>query len=261
MSNSSPRAFDFKKPSLDGCPKLFCSHWVEVRWGTNVRGRCMCEFGTCTRAGDGEGDKDFYEPEVDVLREHGLPWFFYMDPEELSPEQRRRYDKYFAREHHALLRPGVTGLRLVKRGAAPGWNEQAFLEQGYWLAQRCNGRVAETDTDVRSKSFAWVKIVPNGQNDQPPLYVLQNVVYPLIACAAKVAPFAMRWLEWPEEWQPFAPAGGGHGLVLDPTVLNTEPGLDWQIALSEPERVLIRRWRPASIGEIIYNFWDIERGY
>ncbi len=255
MTEPQSRASVLKKPLLHECPKTFCRHWVEARWGNQVRGRCACEWGDCTRSPSGQGDKDFYEPADDQLRMHGLPWFFFVDPEELLPEQKRRYHKYFEKEHHALLRPGVTGLRLAKRGAAPGFSEHAFNEQAFWLAERCEGAVSEIDTDVRNKSFGFAKITfPDGQA----LYVVQNVMYPLIACASKIAPFSMTWHAWPEIWTPFSPMSM-NGMALEPEHLQLEVTVDWLVALPETERACIRRWRPLTVGELVFNYWDIER--
>ena len=101
-----------KKPPSDVCPKTFCFHWAERGDRIDPSGgeydtfeqavaaaqtvvfaaQCACVFGECSRAVPSRENRDWYEPNERLLREAGLPWFYFIPgPEHVGAEFRERY--------------------------------------------------------------------------------------------------------------------------------------------------------------------------
>ena len=106
--NWNPRT----KPSPGVCPERFCFHWAERGDRIDTSGRqydtfdeataaaetmvfaaqCGCVFGTCSRVSPSPENRDWYEPHERLLRDAGLPWFYFIPgPEKLASEFRKKY--------------------------------------------------------------------------------------------------------------------------------------------------------------------------
>ena len=93
-----------EKPDPTVCPRQFCffwqpsNHWQRGRTAEErlyaTEGKCLCEFGLCTRLDAERGDRDWYESDGPDLAEAGLPWFyFYASPASITERNGMR-EKY-----------------------------------------------------------------------------------------------------------------------------------------------------------------------
>ena len=102
------------KPDSSICPRQFCFHWAlagdkvdetrqeydsfdEACAGAETvvtTDRCACVFGKCNRNMGEPGPDDQYEPSEDLLKEAGLPWFFFVaSKDNLTPEMWGEYER------------------------------------------------------------------------------------------------------------------------------------------------------------------------
>ena len=105
-----------------------------------------------------------------------------------------------------------------------------------------------TDSNLTGKNFYWAVCQKHGKL----LFLLLNSRYPYLAFADQIKFSSIHFVEPPQNFrsppcvEPF---------LLDPILLSHS----WQGCsekLSAAELQQIRYWKPAAIGEIIFNFWD-----
>lgn len=94
------------------CPQKFCFFWREAgdifavglyesiddalqKAKPTLETGCGCSFGVCVRSEKEKGERDWYEPCEPELREMGLPWFYFCDPNKLNKKYFKEYKKYF----------------------------------------------------------------------------------------------------------------------------------------------------------------------
>lgn len=74
-----------RKLLTDQCPGGFCFLWSEENKN------CRETFGICRRYSKNSTDRDWYEPCEPELKNHGLPWFYFVDEDTLSGEFKEEY--------------------------------------------------------------------------------------------------------------------------------------------------------------------------
>lgn len=123
----------------------------------------------------------------------------------------------------------------------------AFRTLCYTIARLHGGTVDSFDTDLSGKNFYWAQLQIQGVS----FFLLENGYHPWLAFTEKV------------EWGQISFSDFPYGLPFtEPSVrLLTKRELQqpWQnhiAKLGESEITQIRYWKPTTVGEIIFHFWD-----
>jgi hypothetical protein len=96
------------------CPKEYCFLWREegnqIARGVYMnledafknlelveQSHCGCSFGICKRNEEfrDSNASDYYEPNDVQLGKNGLPWFYFVDYNQLSEKDKKQYDMFF----------------------------------------------------------------------------------------------------------------------------------------------------------------------
>lgn len=116
--------------------------------------------------------------------------------------------------------------------------EIACAHHGQWLSM---------DASLNGKNFYSAKLLLAHKQ----CYLLMNAYYPLFAFAASIEQGQVAFMDQPavaSDWSYPYP------LLCAAELLAPYAGsID---ALAEVELAQIRYWKPTSIGDILYNFWD-----
>lgn len=154
----------------------------------------------------------------------------------------------------SFIRTGVTGVG----GVSQAVNPKEFRALCYTAARVTNGRVLGFDPPpfdtIKNFSLAVFQFL----DSDPLVFLLTNHHAPLLACACAQdltlhIPFA--FIDAPELTTPFAPFF--HILKqqeLEQPWMWTEREL--ALSLSPQEIKEITYWKPRTVGEAIFNFWD-----
>ena len=149
------------------------------------------------------------------------------------------------------LERGVTGFRSAKESELPEVPVRTF-RGGCWEAARAAGGVVEQFVEsAYPRNFHSAVIVAS--NDR--LAILCNAMYPWIAFAGVGAsdPEPKAFVDPPAWAVRFAEIGF---IVMSRQVLDSPLGAVDTAALGKAERLQIDSWRPANVGETVFNFWD-----
>ena len=151
-------------------------------------------------------------------------------------------------ENLPLLPRGITGFWSSSEEPGSGISVEKFKQLTYAIARNNQMIISNTDSDLTGKNFFWAEYQKYGK----PMYLLMNSRYPYLAFTDQMSFLGFHFIDPPEN------------LILpqmDRLIL-MEKGLlnqSWENqknTLDETELSQIRFWRPTTIGEIIFNFWD-----
>lgn len=140
---------------------------------------------------------------------------------------------------------GITGFRNLNDPYIFERDEQEFKKFCYSIATCYHCVVISFDFDLTSKNFYSAEI----KTEQDSLYLLGNAYYPWIA-------FAKNWSFEKIEFidSPFTLIDSNvHVLTL------SDLQQDWHDIvgeLSKAELEQVKYWKPNTIGDIVFNFWD-----
>lgn len=155
-----------------------------------------------------------------------------------------------------VLRQGISGFRHAKDASLPTCDVSAFRTDCFAAARCAGGRVRQSDRgrDAVATNFTFEIL----DLSAGPVAVLLNLHFPVIALAV-------------------APPGTGHGgpiKFVDHDVLAgllSAAGNYDVLSRAELERALtqrdvqllspveieqVRYWKPARVGDVVFNFWD-----
>ena len=144
-----------------------------------------------------------------------------------------------------MLPNGITGFRDLKDPCIPEQKKRVFQRFCYSIANRYHCMVLSFDFDLTSKNFYSAEI----KTEYGRLYLLENAYYPWIAFAKNLDFTRIEFIESPFD-------------IIDTNVnVLTLPELEqsWHDIvgeLSKAELEQIKYWKPNTVGDIIFNFWD-----
>lgn len=144
-----------------------------------------------------------------------------------------------------MLPNGITGFRDLDHPYVAEQEKKGFQKLCYSIATRYHCMVASFDFDLTGKNFYSAEI----KTKQGSLYLLENAYYPWIAFAKNCDYTEIELIESPFDLT----EQNIYMLTL------SELGQDWHgfvSQLGEAEREQIKYWKPKTIGDIIFNFWD-----
>lgn len=129
----------------------------------------------------------------------------------------------------------------------PVLEERAFRHLCHWLARENGGTVAETDTDTTARNFYFARI----SRYDAAVFLLQNIHHSFAAFAQR-DPSGRFVLVRQPEW---LRVSEGIACFLDPAELDQDwRGLCGELSPEELEQ--IRYWKPRTVGELLFNYWD-----
>lgn len=149
-----------------------------------------------------------------------------------------------------ILPNGVTGFSDSEANKPPKVDGKQFKQLCFDLAARNGGKVIEFYTPQYQANFyhAQVEVLGNV------FYILLNEHYPYLTFASLIEPGNIKFIDKPslnEQFSPFYRVIGTvelnvpfHQTMVKKTELNT----------AELEQLAY--WKPETVGQIIFNFWD-----
>ncbi|MGI6030042.1 MAG: hypothetical protein ACOX7F_00895 [Eubacteriales bacterium] len=123
--------------------------------------------------------------------------------------------------------------------------ERLFQRLCYSIAREQHGTVLSFDMDLAAKNFYFVQMEIAYKN----LYILENAYHPWVAFAKTIEFGDIEFMEAPF---PLA-APDIHLLALSEL---QQDGSHLVGNLDKAEIEQITYWRPRTLGEIVFNFWD-----
>ena len=144
-----------------------------------------------------------------------------------------------------MLPKGITGFCDLDHLYVAGQEKKGFQKMCYYIATCYYCTIASFDFDLTGKNFYFAEI----KTKQGSLYLLENAYYPQIAFAKNCDFTGIELIE----------------SLFDLTEQNiymltlSELGQNWYgfvSQLGEAEQEQIKYWKPKTIGDIIFNFWD-----
>ena len=146
-----------------------------------------------------------------------------------------------------MLPKGITGFGDKTVPPLFPLDPSPFRTLCYAAARLHGGAVASFDTDLVGENFYWARL----QIRNASFFLLENGYHPWLALAEKMEWGQISFSDFPYEL-PFT----------DPSfrlLTKKELHQPWQNHVSRlgtAEITQIRYWKPATIGEIIFHFWD-----
>lgn len=144
-----------------------------------------------------------------------------------------------------MLPNGITGFRDSDDFYIAQQDEKIFKKFCYAITLPYHYVIVSFDIELTSKNFYSAKI----KTEQGSLYLLENAYYPWIAFAKSLEFAKIEFIESPFH----LPDQDVYVLTL------SELQKDWHNSvskLSKAELEQIKHWKPKTVGEIIFNFWD-----
>ncbi len=126
-------------------------------------------------------------------------------------------------------------------------NVKKFKNISYCLANENYGKILSIDISLYGKNFYISEILTSNIH----CYFLMNVCYPYTAFASSVEYGLIKFIDKPIK---FVYPYSEHNLLGKEALSD-----DWRDAVENlncAELTQIKYWKPTSIGEIIFNFWD-----
>ncbi|WP_131724747.1 hypothetical protein [Paenibacillus solani] len=112
-----------------------------------------------------------------------------------------------------------------------------------------NGKVIETDPPVNNRNFYTYQIGIR----TTVFYILLHSTFPFVAFASVVDYSGIKFIDEPEQVKTILSESYK---VLDTNLLNQTLTREDTSRLGRHEQEMIRYWKPETIGEVIFNYWD-----
>lgn len=144
-----------------------------------------------------------------------------------------------------MLPNGITGFRDLKDPYIPEQEKRIFQRLCYSIATRHHCLVLSFDLDLASKNFYSAEI----KTERGRFYLLENAYYPWIAFAKSYNFTKIKFIE-----NPFSITDSGICVLT-----LSELQQDWHNIVGELNKAELKQieyWKPNTVGDIIFNFWD-----
>ncbi len=155
------------------------------------------------------------------------------------------------------LPKGVTGFYNAKYNKPPTIDGKQFKQQCFSIIKRNNGKVLEFIEPQFATNFLNLEVKVFNNH----LHILLNEHYPFLAFASFVDFENINFIDEPELLKQFSPFYKVLGMeeLNEPLYIKEDTGkiiLKNDNELNSAELEQIAYWKPKSVGEVIYNFWD-----
>lgn len=145
-----------------------------------------------------------------------------------------------------ILKNGITGF-YEGNSDIKSISSQRFIQFCNALVYNNQGKILSMDLELTGKNFYYSRMLIQKKN----LYVLLNASYPYVAFALLVSMEKITYIDKPD-YIKYIP---DNYFVLIKKVLETIFE-NCENQLNQAERKQILYWKPKTVGEIIFNFWD-----
>lgn len=145
-----------------------------------------------------------------------------------------------------LLPSGISGFFEAGK-CADLVDSRVFKQVCYCIANDNNGKLLSLDISLSGKNFYMAKI----EIDKSLTYLLMNAYYHYIAFASLVERGKIVFRDYPTNLR----FSFSQYKILDTKELS-KSCLNAIDKLSDTEIAQIKYWKPTTIGDIIFNFWD-----
>jgi hypothetical protein len=147
-----------------------------------------------------------------------------------------------------ILPNGVTGFSDTEANNPLKVDGKQFKQLCFDLAARNGGKVLAYNTPQYPANFYFAQIENLGNT----FYVLLNEHYPYLAFASVVEPGTIQFIDKPDLNEPFSP----FYRVWSAVELNLPQTMVSKSELNTAEIKQLAYWKPESVGQIIFNYWD-----
>jgi len=147
---------------------------------------------------------------------------------------------------------GVTGFYHSKANKPPQVDGKQFKQVCFDIASRNGGKVIDFNPSQYPMNFykARVEIFNNR------FYILLNGHYPYLAFASAVELGNINFIDIPVLFEQFSPFYQVIGAVELNIPVSEILGKENENALNSAELEQLAYWKPKTIGNIIFNYWD-----
>ncbi|MZQ80814.1 hypothetical protein GQF01_01500 [Paenibacillus sp. 5J-6] len=153
-----------------------------------------------------------------------------------------------------LLLNGITGFNV---DALPEVDSLQFKRLCYSLANYSNGKILSFEEPHASQNFYKTEL--NLHNES--IFILLNSSYPMVAFASSVQYFEIEFID--HTLSNMVSVLNDRFRVLSAIETNQQLELDdrtnsllTENSLNEAELSQIFHWKPKTVGDVIFNFWD-----
>ncbi|MCR8929761.1 hypothetical protein NLI92_005272 [Priestia megaterium] len=152
---------------------------------------------------------------------------------------------------------GITGFYSSTDNKSNEIDEKHFKNICFNLVGKKQGRILKIDEPNLATNFLKVKVDISNQE----LYVLLNAYYPFLALASTVEFQHINFIDDPalsKDFMPFYKVLSKEELS-EPLNIRKSKGklsLENKNKLNSSELEQIFYWKPKTVGEVIFNFWD-----
>ncbi|GFZ76126.1 hypothetical protein GCM10008018_22100 [Paenibacillus marchantiophytorum] len=153
-----------------------------------------------------------------------------------------------------LLLNGITGFHV---DALPEVDSLQFKRLCYWLANYSNGKILSFEEPHASQNFYKTELGLHNES----IFILLNSSYPFVAFASSVQYFEIEFIDHTLSNMVCVINDGFR--VLSAIETNQQLELDERTnslftenSLNEAELSQIFHWKPKTVGDVIFNFWD-----
>ncbi|MGE7880058.1 hypothetical protein [Peribacillus muralis] len=156
-----------------------------------------------------------------------------------------------------ILPKGVTGYYYAEHNMPPTIDGNQFKQHCFSIIGRNNGQVFGSLEQQIAVNFFNVEVKVFNKH----MHILLNVHYPFLAFASFVDFENIDFIDEPELMKQFSPFYKvlGREELIEPLIIKEGTGkiiLENDNELNSAELNQIAYWKPKSVGEVIYNFWD-----
>ncbi|NQX68686.1 hypothetical protein HQN90_21405 [Paenibacillus alba] len=153
-----------------------------------------------------------------------------------------------------LLLNGITGFHV---DTLPEVDPLQFKRLSYSLANYSNGKILSFEEPHASQNFYKTELGLHNEN----IFILLNSSYPFVAFASSVQYLEIEFIDhslsnivcvFNDEFRVLSAIETNQKLELDERTLT----LFIKNRLNEAELCQIFHWKPKTVGDVIFNFWD-----
>ena len=146
-----------------------------------------------------------------------------------------------------MLRKGITGFRHIKDAPLPEVPLATFKSACYHIASLVDAQVARIEEASVGNNYHSATLLIAGE----PILIVCNCVFPILAFAT---PNGFEFIDFVLLTDAFVQIGGFTVATRDS--LSKEVSVEAVANLSFVELEQIRKWKPETLGDVVFNFWD-----
>jgi hypothetical protein len=149
-----------------------------------------------------------------------------------------------------VIRKGITGFRHVKDAPLPRVALATFKSACYGIAPSVDAKVEQVEEASVGNNYHSTVLQVAGEQ----ILVLCNCVFPVLAFATPNIVSKLEFIKSTTLADAFSQIGGFG--VATKTSLDKKMSTEVLADLSPVELEQVRKWKPRTVGEVVFNLWD-----